>query len=57
VGLWPDEDRCEILDWQLGENEEAEAWIAFLGSLEEQGIRGSNGRAGRLALSARALKA
>jgi len=43
MGIWPDEDRCEILDWQLGENEEAEAWITFLGSLEEQGIRGANG--------------
>lgn len=27
----------------MGENGEAEAWIAFLGSLEEQGIRGTNG--------------
>jgi transposase-like protein len=43
MGIWPDQDRCEILDWQLGESEEAEAWIAFLGSLEEQGIRGANG--------------
>lgn len=43
MGIWPGEDRCEILDWQLGENEEAEAWITFLGSLEEQGIRGANG--------------
>lgn len=43
MGLWPDTDRCEILDWQLGENEEAEAWITFLGALEAQGIRGANG--------------
>lgn len=43
MGIWPDEDRCEILAWQLGQNEEAEAWTAFLGSLEEQGIRGANG--------------
>jgi transposase-like protein len=43
MGVWPDEDRCEILDWQLGENEEAEAWITFLSSLEEQGICGANG--------------
>jgi hypothetical protein len=43
MGVWPDEDRCEIVDWQLGENEEAEAWITFLTSLEEHGIRGSNG--------------
>lgn len=43
MGIWPDEDRCEVLAWQLGDNEEAEAWIAFLGKLEEQGIRGANG--------------
>jgi transposase-like protein len=43
MGIWPNQDRCEILAWQLGESEEAEAWIAFLGSLEAQGIRGANG--------------
>jgi transposase-like protein len=43
MGVWPDEDRCEILFWQLGDSEDAEAWITFLGALEEQGIRGANG--------------
>lgn len=43
MGIWPDEDRCQVLAWQLGDNEEAEAWIAFLSQLEEQGIRGANG--------------
>ena len=43
MGLWPDEDRCEILAWQLGNSEEAEAWINFLGALEAQDIRGANG--------------
>lgn len=43
MGVWPDEDRCEILAWQLAANEEAEAWIDFLGALEAQGIRGANG--------------
>lgn len=43
MGIWPDENRCEVLAWHLGDNEEAEAWIDFLGKLEEQGIRGANG--------------
>lgn len=43
MGLWPDQDRCQILAWQLGTSEEAEAWVSFLGHLEAQGIRGANG--------------
>lgn len=43
MGIWPDENRCEVLAWHLGDNEEGEAWIDFLGKLEEQGIRGANG--------------
>jgi transposase-like protein len=43
MGIWPDTDRCEILHWQLGESEDDEAWVAFLGTLEGQGIRGENG--------------
>jgi len=43
MGLWPDSDRCEILLWQLGENESAEEWVKFLEILEAQGIRGQNG--------------
>lgn len=43
MGVWPDTGRCEILLWQMGESENAEAWIAFLTLLEEQGIRGKNG--------------
>jgi transposase-like protein len=43
MGIWPDRDRCEVLHWQLGESEDDEAWTAFLGSLEAQGIRGENG--------------
>ena len=43
MGVWPDTDRCEVLHWQLGESEDDEAWIAFLSTLEDRGIRGENG--------------
>lgn len=43
MGVWPETGRCAILAWQLAENEEEAAWIAFLGQLEAQGIRGANG--------------
>jgi transposase-like protein len=43
MGLWPDSNRSEILAWQLGDSEDAEVWIRFLGALEAQGIRGANG--------------
>lgn len=43
LGIWPATGRREVLAWQLGESEEAEAWLTFLTQLEEQGIRGANG--------------
>ena len=43
MGVWPDEERSEILLWQLGDSEEAQAWIDFLSLLEAQGIRGESG--------------
>jgi hypothetical protein len=43
MGVWPDEDRCEILSWYQGESESAEEWVKFLEVLEAQGIRGQNG--------------
>jgi hypothetical protein len=43
MGVWPEEDRCEILLWQLGTGETAEEWVRFLETLEAQGIRGENG--------------
>jgi hypothetical protein len=43
LGLWPETGRCEILAWQLGEGETAEAWTAFLSQLEAQGFRGEKG--------------
>jgi transposase-like protein len=43
MGVWPDNDRCEILSWRLAANESAEEWVKFLEILEAQGIRGENG--------------
>jgi transposase-like protein len=43
MGVWPEEDCCEILLWQLGTSENAEDWVRFLETLEAQGIRGENG--------------
>ena len=43
MGVWPEENRCEILLWQVGTGENAEDWVRFLEILEAQGIRGENG--------------
>jgi hypothetical protein len=43
MGLWPETGRREILAWELGQSEDAAAWVHFLGRLEEKGIRGANG--------------
>jgi len=43
LGIWPATGRREVLAWQLGDSEEAEAWLTFLTYLEEQGLRGANG--------------
>jgi len=43
MGVWPETDRCEILLWRLGKSESAEEWVAFLETLEAQGICGENG--------------
>jgi transposase-like protein len=43
MGFWPESGRREILAWELGQSEDAAAWVHFLGRLEEQGIRGANG--------------
>jgi transposase-like protein len=43
MGFWPETGRREILAWELGQSEDAAAWVHFLGRLEEQGIRGANG--------------
>jgi transposase-like protein len=43
LGVWPDSDYQEVLAWQLADSEDAEAWLAFLSLLEQQGLRGENG--------------
>jgi putative transposase len=43
MGVWPDSGHREILLWRIGESEEAEEWVKFLETLEEQGVRGQNG--------------
>jgi len=43
MGVWPDSGRCVILAWQLAAGEDTQAWLAFLTTLEEQGLRGEQG--------------
>jgi transposase-like protein len=43
MGIWPDSNRSEILLWRLGHSEDTAEWVAFLSTLEAQGIRGENG--------------
>jgi transposase-like protein len=43
LGVWPENNRCEVLHWQLGDSEDVEEWVTFLGTLEAEGIRGENG--------------
>lgn len=43
LGVWPETGQSLVLAWQLADDESAEAWLAFLVSLEEQGLRGQEG--------------
>jgi transposase-like protein len=43
LGVWPETDRSVILAWQLADGEDTQAWLTFLTTLEEQGVRGENG--------------
>lgn len=43
LGVWPDEDRAEVVAWRLADSESESAWLAFLSELEALGIRGDNG--------------
>jgi transposase-like protein len=43
LGVWPNRDEQQVLAWQLADSEDAEAWLAFLSLLEQQGLRGENG--------------
>lgn len=43
LGIWPETNQAQVLDWMLAENEETQAWEAFLTRLEAAGIRHENG--------------
>lgn len=43
LGVWPEEQRTQLLACQLADQESAAAWLDFLSQLEAQGIRGSQG--------------
>ncbi len=43
LGLWPEEEYAEILDWMLGDSEDAAQWTAFLERLEANGLCGEKG--------------
>jgi transposase-like protein len=43
LGVWPEQDYCELLAWQLADSEDTAQWSAFLSQLEALGIRGENG--------------
>jgi transposase-like protein len=43
LGIWPDTNRAQVLEWMLAESEEVEAWEQFLTRLEEAGIRHDQG--------------
>jgi transposase-like protein len=43
LGVWPAEERCELLACELADTEDEAAWLQFLSRLEEQGIRGEQG--------------
>jgi transposase-like protein len=43
LGIWPDTNHAQVLEWMLAESEEAEAWEQFLTHLESAGIRHENG--------------
>lgn len=45
LGLWPEEKKKVILDWEVGEGpgEDAASWLRLLTRVEERGIRGARG--------------
>jgi transposase-like protein len=43
LGIWPDTNQAQVLDWMVGHNEEAQAWEPFLSRLEAAGIRAEQG--------------
>jgi putative transposase len=45
VGVWPEEGRCEVLDWEIGDGpgEDRDSWLRLLNRLEERGLNPSRG--------------
>jgi transposase-like protein len=43
LGIWPATNHAQVLDWMVGQNEEAQAWAQFLTRLEAAGIRAQHG--------------
>lgn len=43
LGIWPDSGQTLVLDWMVGESEEAAEWLRFLTRLEEAGLRREQG--------------
>lgn len=43
LGIWPETNQAQVVEWMLAESEETEAWEEFLTRLEAAGIRHENG--------------
>jgi transposase-like protein len=43
LGIWPETNQAQVVEWMLAESEETEAWEEFLTRLEAAGIRAENG--------------
>lgn len=43
LGIWPQTNQAQVLEWMLAESEEMEAWEEFLTRLEAAGIRQEKG--------------
>jgi transposase-like protein len=43
LGVWPDTNQAQVLEWMLAASEEADAWAEFLTRLEDAGMRHENG--------------
>jgi transposase-like protein len=43
LGIWPQTNQAQVIEWMLAESEEIQAWEHFLTHLEAAGIRAENG--------------
>jgi transposase-like protein len=43
LGIWPQTNQAQVLEWMVAESEEMQAWEHFLTRLEAMGIRHENG--------------